>query len=204
MLDLSIPPTDSSKHQFFMSSLAQFARNSMNYYNSKYLPTSNYMPAGNTVSDQLEEEENAANQQIETELEVQQDTCEVEGLERENKDLRGEAEELRKKLATTRRREERLRAERNQHNLKLTMMKSGIDQLIKDPTIPSSMVQSLKLLRYSANFSMSTEENHRSPLQKRIKLERDIELEDDVKLKEHVKDEYVEPQLEENNQNCWG
>ena len=56
-------------------------------------------------------------------------------MERENRELREEAVELQKKLATSRRREERLRAERNQHNLKLAMVKSGIDQLIKDPTI---------------------------------------------------------------------
>ena len=83
-----------------------------------------------------------------------------------------------------------MRAERNQHNLRLAMVKSGIDQLIKDPTIPSSMVQSLKLLRHSANFSTITEETHRSSPQKRIKLERDVE--DDVKLGEHVTVEYVE------------
>ena len=110
-------------------------------------------------------------------------------MERENRELREEAVELQKKLATSRRRVERLRAERNQHNLKLAMVKSEIDQLIKDPTIPSSMVQSLKLLRHSANFS-STEGTRRSPPQKRIKLERDVE--DDGKLGEHVTVEYVE------------
>ena len=108
-------------------------------------------------------------------------------MERENRELREEAVELQKKLATSRRRVERLRAERNQHNLKLAMVKSEIDQLIKDPTIPSSMVQSLKLLRHSADFSSQW-----SPPQKRIKLERDVELEDDVKLGEHVTVEYVE------------
>ena len=192
MLDISAPPKDSSEHQLCISSLVRFACNSVNYYNSKYMPTSNFMLAPNTVYDQLEEKENAANQQIETEFEVPQETGDIEGLEKENKELREEAEDLRKKVATARRKEERLRAERNQHNLKLTMMKSGIDQLMKDPTIPSSMLQSLKLLQHSANFSLSTEQNHCSPPQKKIKLERDVELEDKIKQKAHGKKEYVE------------
>ena len=88
--------------------------------------------------------------------------------------------EQRKKLTSCMREEERLKSELKQHRVNLTMIKSGINQLICDPTTPSSMVQSLKVLRHSSVYSLA--DTREGPLEKKVKLEG----------KGNVKEEYFE------------
>ena len=101
-------------------------------------------------------------------------------LDRENNELKGKLSSMRNKLKNSVQREERLNSELRRHNLALTMMKSGINQMIKDKATPPSMIQSLKLLKHSANFSSSD-----GPSEKKIKLEEHVEIDD-------VKGEYFE------------
>ena len=107
-------------------------------------------------------------------------SCDKDELDRENNELKGKLSSMRKKLKNSVQREERLNSELKRHNLALTMMKSGINQLIKDKATPPSMIQSLKLLKHSANFSSSD-----GPTEKKIKLEEHVEIDD-------VKGEYFE------------
>jgi len=99
--------------------------------------------------------------------------------DKKTKVLESRISDQRKKLASCSREEERLRSEVRQHSVNLTMIKSGINQLISDPFTPSSMIHSLKLLRYSSMFSAA--DVSQGPQAKRVKIEKDI------------KEEYFEP-----------
>jgi len=99
--------------------------------------------------------------------------------DKKTKVLESRISDQRKKLASCSREEERLRSEIRQHSVNLAMIKSGINQLISDPFTPSSMIHSLKLLRYSSMFSAA--DVSQGPQAKRVKIEKDI------------KEEYFEP-----------
>jgi len=83
--------------------------------------------------------------------------------------------EQRKKLASCMREEERLKSELKQHRVNLAMIKCGVNQLVNDPTTPSSMIHSLKLLRHSSMFFLPDDKEE--PEEKRAKLERDVKEE---------------------------
>ena len=74
------------------------------------------------------------------------------------------------------RKEENLRSELKHHTLNLAMIRSGINQLIQDPTTPTEMIHSLKLLRHSSMFS-STNITEDGPLEKKIKVEESLKEE---------------------------
>jgi len=99
--------------------------------------------------------------------------------EKKTEVLESRISDQRKKLASCSREEERLRSEVRQHSVNLAMIKSGINQLISDPSTPSSMIHSLELLRYSSMFSAA--DVSQGPEAKRVKIEKDI------------KEEYFEP-----------
>ena len=84
--------------------------------------------------------------------------------------------EQRKELSRYRSEIDHSQSELKQHRVKLTMMKSGLNNLIGDPTTPSSMIDLLKLVRRSSML-VDTEQG---PLEKKIKAE------------ERPKDEYQE------------
>ena len=84
--------------------------------------------------------------------------------------------EQRKNLTSCMRKEENLRSELKHHTLNLAMIKSGINQLIRDPTTPTLMIHSLKLLRHSSMFS-STNITEDGPLEKKIKVEESLKEE---------------------------
>ena len=67
---------------------------------------------------------------------------------------------------------EKLRGELKQHRINLTMIESGINQLINDPTTPSSLIHSLKLLRHSSMCSLA--DTAGGPQEKKIKLEGNV------------------------------
>ena len=93
--------------------------------------------------------------------------------DKKTKVLESRISDQRKKLASCSREEERLRSEIRQHSVNLTMIKSGINQLISDPSTPSSMIHSLKLLRYSSMFSAA--DVSQGPQAKRVKIEKESE-----------------------------
>ena len=82
------------------------------------------------------------------------------------------------------------------------MMKSGLNNLIGDPTIPSSMVDILKLLRRSAMLvdtekkikaeERSKDEHQEGPMEKKVKLEEKQEY------FEYVKQEQTDGEEAEN------
>lgn len=86
-----------------------------------------------------------------------------------NRMLEQRISEQRKKLASCIREKERLNSEVKQHTVNLTMIKSGINQLISDPSTPSSMIHSLKVLRHSSMFSLA--DIKEGPLAKKVKVE---------------------------------
>ena len=88
----------------------------------------------------------------------------------DKKKLEKRISQERKKLASCVREEEKLRGELKQHRINLTMIESGINQLINDPTTPSSLIHSLKLLRHSSMFSLAATKEE-GPQEKIIKLE---------------------------------
>ena len=106
---------------------------------------------------------------------------ENEEMDRENKELKEKLSSVREKMKNCIRREERLNSELKRHSLALTMLKSGISQMMKDKGTPPALIQSLKLLKHSANFSSSDG----GPSEKKIKLEEIVEIDD-------VKGEYFE------------
>ena len=101
-------------------------------------------------------------------------------VDKKNRMLEQRVSEQRKKLVRCMREEERLKSELKQHRVNLTMIKSGINQLICDPTTSSSMIQSLKVLRHSSVYSLA--DTREGPLEKKVKLEG----------KGNVKEEYFE------------
>ena len=68
-----------------------------------------------------------------------------------------------------------LRAELRQHMVNLKMIRSGINALISDQATPASVVQSLKLLKHTASFSMSKYGD--GVQEKKIKLEENLKEE---------------------------
>ena len=65
-----------------------------------------------------------------------------------------------------------LRAELRQHMVNLKMIRSGINALISDQATPASVVQSLKLLKHTASFSVSKYDD--GVQEKKIKLEENL------------------------------
>ena len=93
----------------------------------------------------------------------------------DKKKLEKRISEERQKVASCMREEEKLRGELKQQRINLTMIKSGINQLIRDPTTPSSLIHSLKLLRHSSMFSLA--DTAGGPQEKKIKLEGNVKEE---------------------------
>ena len=81
----------------------------------------------------------------------------------------------RKNLGSPSREEERLRSEVRQLSVNLAMIKSGINHLISDPSTPSSMIHSLKLLKHSSTFSAADASEGSEAT--RVKIEKDIKEE---------------------------
>ena len=108
-------------------------------------------------------------------------------LERKNSEQRKELSRYRSEI-------EHSQSELKKHRVNLTMMKSGLNILIGDPATPSSMVESLKLLRRSAMLvdiekkikaeKRPKDEYQEGPLEKKVKLEEKQEY-----FEEHVKQE---------------
>ena len=95
--------------------------------------------------------------------------------DKKSKLLESRISDQRKRLFKCEREEERLRSEVRQHLVNLAMIKSGINQLISDPSTPTSMIHSLKLLRHSSMFSAA--DAFEGPDAKKVKIERDIKEE---------------------------
>ena len=71
--------------------------------------------------------------------------------------------------------DEKLRAELRQHMVNLKMIRSGINALISNQATPASVVQSLKLLKHTASFSMSKYGD--GVQEKKIKIEENLKEE---------------------------
>ena len=102
-------------------------------------------------------------------------TLDDQPFNKEHKMLETRISEQRKNLTSCMRKEENLRSELKHHTLNLAMIKSGINQLIRDPTTPTLMIHSLKLLRHSSMFSSTNTED--GPLEKKIKVEESLKEE---------------------------
>ena len=116
--------------------------------------------------------------------------------DKKNKLLESRISDQRKRLFKCEREEERLRSEVRQHLVNLAMIKSGINQLISDPSTPTSMIHSLKLLRHSSMFSAA--DAFEGPDAKKVKIERDIKEEyfEHVDIKRQVTPDIKTNQLE--------
>ena len=102
-------------------------------------------------------------------------TLDDQPFNKEHKMLETRISEQRKNLTSCMRKEENLRSELKHHTLNLAMIKSGINQLIRDPTTPTLMIHSLKLLRHSSMFSSTNTKD--GPLEKKIKVEESLKEE---------------------------
>ena len=108
---------------------------------------------------------------------------------------------LERKISEQRKELSRYRSELKQHRVNLNMMKSGLNTLIGDPATPSSMVESLKLLRRSAMLvdikkkikaeERPKDEYQEGPLEKKVKLE-------EKEYFEYVKQEQTDGEEAEN------
>ena len=116
--------------------------------------------------------------------------------DKKNKLFESRISDQRKRLFKCEREEERLRSEVRQHLVNLAMIKSGINQLISDPSTPTSMIHSLKLLRHSSMFSAA--DAFEGPVAKKVKIERDIKEEyfEHVDIKRQVTPDIKANQLE--------
>ena len=116
--------------------------------------------------------------------------------DKKNKLFESRISDQRKRLFKCEREEERLRSEVRQHLVNLAMIKSGINQLISDPSTPTSMIHSLKLLRHSSMFSAA--DAFEGPDAKKVKIERDIKEEyfEHVDIKRQVTPDIKANQLE--------
>ena len=90
-------------------------------------------------------------------------------FDKQNRMLEQRISEQRKKLSSSMRKEERLKSELKQHTTNLAMIKCGVNQLVNDPTTPSSVIRSLMLLKHSLTFSL--EDTKEGPEEKKVKLE---------------------------------
>ena len=90
-------------------------------------------------------------------------------FDKQNRMLEQRISEQRKKLSSSMRKEERLKSEVKQHTTNLAMIKCGVNQLVNDPTTPSSVIRSLMLLKHSSMFSI--EDTKEGPEEKKVKLE---------------------------------
>ena len=90
-------------------------------------------------------------------------------------DLQQKDTRQRKRLNIFSKEDEILRAELRQHMVNLKMIRSGINALISDQATPASVVQSLKLLKHTASFSMSKYGD--GVQEKKIKLEGNLKEE---------------------------
>ena len=90
-------------------------------------------------------------------------------------DLQQKNTKQRKRLNGFAKEDEILRAELRQHMVNLKMIGSGINALISDQATPASVVQSLKLLKHTASFSMSKYGD--GVQEKKIKIEENLKEE---------------------------
>ena len=96
-------------------------------------------------------------------------------FDKKNRILEQRISEQRKKLVRCTRQEERLKAEVKQHTTNLAMINCGVNQLVNDPTTPSSVIRSLMLLKHSSTFSL--EDTKEGPEEKKVKLELEVKEE---------------------------
>jgi len=96
-------------------------------------------------------------------------------FDKKNRMLEQRISEQRKKLASSMRKEESLKSELKQHTTNLAMIKCGVNQLVNDPTTPSSVIRSLMLLKHSSTFSL--EDTKEGPEEKKVKLELEVKEE---------------------------
>ena len=165
----------------------------------------------NEMAKKLEEKEkvivgqNSQLKALNTELsQEKQRTRSIEGdVPLEKNMLERKISEQGKELSRYRSEIEHSQSELKKHRVNLTMMKSGLNILIGDPTTPSSMVESLKLLRRSAMLvdiekkikaeKRPKDEYQEGPLEKKVKLEEKQEY-----FEEHVKQEQTDGEEAEN------